>query len=73
MAVCAGIGPILPFLRFKVRAKTSRVCIRIDEPFHCQVDGEPWLQSPGIFQISYFGRSPVLKRNKSCCNGNPGS
>mmetsp|Transcript_28684 Transcript_28684/g.57379 ORF Transcript_28684/g.57379 Transcript_28684/m.57379 type:complete len:602 (+) Transcript_28684:267-2072(+) len=73
MAVCAGLGPLLPFLRFKVRAQTSRVCIRIDEPFHCQVDGEPWLQSPGIFQISYFGRSPVLKWNKSCCNGNPGS
>ena len=24
MAVCAGLGPLLPFLRFKVRAQTSR-------------------------------------------------
>mmetsp|Transcript_27295 Transcript_27295/g.51726 ORF Transcript_27295/g.51726 Transcript_27295/m.51726 type:complete len:543 (+) Transcript_27295:174-1802(+) len=67
MGICAGMGPILPFLRFKVRSRTSRVCIRIDEPYHCQVDGEPWMQSAGVFQISYFGRSPVLRNGGGCC------
>ncbi|GMH49484.1 hypothetical protein TL16_g07210 [Triparma laevis f. inornata] len=67
MATCAGMGPLFPFLRFKVRSRTSRVCIRIDEPYHCQVDGEPWMQSAGVFQISYFGRSPVLSNKHGCC------
>ncbi|GMI37610.1 hypothetical protein TrCOL_g6848 [Triparma columacea] len=67
MAACAGLGPAMPFLRFKVRACTSRVCIKMSQPFHCQVDGEPWLQSEGLFQISYHGRSPVLLNKTSCC------
>jgi len=67
MATCAGLGPVMPFLRFKVRARTSRVCIKMNQPFHCQVDGEPWLQSEGLFQISYHGRSPVLLNKASCC------
>ena len=67
MATCAGFGPVMPFLRFKVRSKTSRVCIKMNHPFHCQVDGEPWLQSEGLFQISYHGRSPVLLNKGGCC------
>ena len=60
MATAGGLGPALPMLRYKVAAQTSRCCIKVSSPFHCQVDGEPWLQSEGIIQISYHGRSPVL-------------
>ncbi len=68
MATCAAWSPVMPCIRFKVRARTDRVCIRMNESLHCQVDGEPWLQSEGIFQISYFGRSPVLKNARpGCC------
>jgi len=67
LAVAAGPGKGLTFLRYKPAAQTDRVCIKMNHPLHCQVDGEPWLQSEAIFQISYFGRSPVLQRGGGCC------
>uniref|UniRef100_A0A7S0GDP9 Diacylglycerol kinase accessory domain-containing protein n=1 Tax=Proboscia inermis TaxID=420281 RepID=A0A7S0GDP9_9STRA len=68
MATSAVLSPIMPFLRFRVAAQSSKVCIRINQPLHCQVDGEPWLQKEAIFQISHFGRSTILRRKKSSSN-----
>jgi diacylglycerol kinase (ATP) len=67
MAVAAGPGLPLKCLRYTPAAVTSRVCIKNSLPVHCQVDGEPWLQSEGIFQVSYNGKSPVLNNKGGCC------
>lgn len=61
---------ITPFTKLTIAAQTKRLCIRVLKPVHCEVDGEPWLQSEGIFQISYFNQSCVLRNDKiamNCC------
>ena len=68
MAACAGLGPAMPFLRFKVRACTSRVCIKMSQPFHCQVDGEPWIQ-PGPCSVSLrFHRRSTMVRSTTAAS-----
>ena len=68
MATSAILSPIIPSLKFRVAAQTSKICIRINHPLHCQIDGEPWLQKEAIIQISHFGRNIILKRNKNSFN-----
>lgn len=40
-----------------------RIVILGDEPIPVQVDGEPWLQPPGIMQIVHKNRAQMLARN----------
>ena len=73
--VAAGVaGPVMPFVLFKVRAQTSRVCIRTKCAMHCQVDGEPWLQDEGLIQVKFHTRNAILKKasagmNCGCVSG----
>ncbi|CAB3409023.1 unnamed protein product [Caenorhabditis bovis] len=40
-----------------------RIVILGDEPIPVQVDGEPWLQPPGIMQIVHKNRAQMLAKN----------
>eukprot|EP00970_Alexandrium_tamarense_P008087 scaffold1540_cov194-Alexandrium_tamarense.AAC.40 len=66
-------GIVLPHVLFSVAAQTDKVCIRTMSDLHCQVDGEPWLQSSGIIQVKYHSRNAILehvKEKMSCgCQG----
>jgi hypothetical protein len=69
-----GIGKVLPFMLFNVAAQTNRVIFRTTAPLHCQVDGEPWLQSDGVIQVKFHARNAILEKVKekpnSCdCTG----
>lgn len=57
------VGPVMPFVLFKVAAQTNKVCIRTLCPLHCQVDGEPWLQGEGVIQIKFHSRNAILEKN----------
>ena len=37
-----------------------------DEAVPVQVDGEAWMQPPGIIQIVHKNRSPMLMRDRVC-------
>jgi len=45
---------------FKRLAQAAEVRLELLEPLHVQVDGEPWLQPPGILAVSCTGKSNVL-------------
>ena len=68
-----GMGKALPFMLFNVAAQTNRVLFRTTSPLHCQVDGEPWLQSEGVIQVKFHARNAILENTKvSCdCMGSP--
>lgn len=71
-----GMGKAMPFLLFKVAAQTNRVIFRTTSPLHCQVDGEPWLQSEGVIQVKFHARNAILEKVKEpsyqCgCMGSP--
>jgi hypothetical protein len=68
MAASAAAGPVLPFMLFKVRAQTNRVCIRTKCPMHCQVDGEPWLQGAGVIQVKLHTRNAILEKTSAHMN-----
>ena len=68
MAASAGAGHVMPFVLFKVRAQTNRVCIRLKCPMHCQVDGEPWLQGAGVINIKFHTRNAILKKTSAGMN-----
>ena len=59
------LAPAMPFLLFSVAAETSMVCIRTKAALHCQVDGEPWLQSPCVIRISHHKKNALLKKTKA--------
>jgi diacylglycerol kinase family enzyme len=63
------LSPVMPFVRFKVAAKTDNVYIRTKCPLHCQVDGEPWLQDEGVFQVKFHSRKSILvkENNHASC------
>lgn len=66
-----GIGKVLPFMLFNVAAQTNRVIFRTTAPLHCQVDGEPWLQSDGVIQVKFHARNAILekvKENPNSCD-----
>ena len=54
--------------KIQVAAQTNRLCIRINQPIHCQVDGEPWLQSAAFFQISHYSQNAFLRKTSASCN-----
>ena len=62
------MAPVVPFLRFRVGARTENVCIRTRCPLHCQVDGEPWLQGEGVIQIKFHSRNPILEKVAGTAN-----
>lgn len=66
-SVCA-LSPVLPFVRFKVATKSNNVYIRTMCPLHCQVDGEPWLQDEGVFQVKFHSRKSVLEKESDHAN-----
>lgn len=59
-----GMGKAMPFMLFKVAAQTNRVIFRTTSPLHCQVDGEPWLQSEGVIQVKFHARNAILENVK---------
>ncbi|CAB9512509.1 Diacylglycerol kinase zeta [Seminavis robusta] len=66
---CSGVvrmaaAAVIPLLKCQVAAQSNRVCIRTSQPLHCQVDGEPWLQDKGFFQISYSSKNAFLTKQK---------
>ena len=63
-ATSSALSQFLPFKKMKVAAQTSRVCIRTNQTLPCQVDGEPWQQSEGIFDINHSSRNPLLRPKK---------
>ena len=64
----AAAGPVMPYVLFKVRAQTNRVCIRTKAPLHCQVDGEPWLQGEAVIQVKFHTRNAILKKPSAAMN-----
>ncbi len=68
MVASAIAGPVMPFVLFKVRAQTNRVCIRTKCAMHCQVDGEPWLQGEGVIQVKFHTRNAILKKTSAGMN-----
>ena len=68
-ATSVGIGKALPFMLFKVAAQTNRVIFRTTCPLHCQVDGEPWLQSEGVIQVKFHARNAILQKVKEQSHG----
>lgn len=68
MVTSAIVGPVMPFVLFKVRAQTNRVCIRTKCPMHCQVDGEPWLQGEAVIQVKFHTRNAILKKSSTAMN-----
>ena len=64
----AVVGPVMPYVLFKVRAQTNRVCIRTKCPLHCQVDGEPWLQGEAVIQVKFHTRNAILKKPSAAMN-----
>ena len=52
-----------PFSKLPITAQTNRIIIDVREPVHCQVDGEPWLQSEGIFQITRHQQGAILRND----------
>ncbi|KAL7434014.1 hypothetical protein ACHAXM_003819 [Skeletonema potamos] len=68
MVASAIAGPVMPFVLFKVRAQTNRVCIRTKCAMHCQVDGEPWFQGEGLIQVKFHTRNAILKKNSAGMN-----
>ncbi|GMI53867.1 hypothetical protein ScalyP_jg2702 [Parmales sp. scaly parma] len=68
MAVAASVGRAVPFVRVPIKSKASQVIICAREDVFMQVDGEPWLQSQGVFQVSFHSSAPIIKR-KSGGNG----
>ncbi|KAL9185402.1 hypothetical protein ACHAXT_003179 [Thalassiosira profunda] len=67
-ATAAAMGPVVPFLRFRVAAQTDNVCIRTRCPLHCQVDGEPWLQGEGVISVKFHSRNSMLEKVKDSIN-----
>lgn len=66
-AWAAGPGKLLKCLRLPVRCSTDMLRFQFTEPTYIQIDGEPWLQSPGFAQVKLFGQSGMLKNNVGCC------
>jgi hypothetical protein len=56
-----GMGKVAPFMLLNVAAQTNRVLFRTTSPLHCQVDGEPWLQSEGVIQVKFHARNAILE------------
>ena len=42
-------------------AQAAELRVRVREPTHMQLDGEPWLQQPATVHIQHFGQSSVLR------------
>lgn len=61
-ATSVAMGKALKFMLFKVAAQTNRIVFRTMCPLHCQVDGEPWLQSEGIIQVKFHARNAILEK-----------
>jgi hypothetical protein len=61
----AGMGCVMACNKFGAGAK--RICqvtaarIKITQPTYLQIDGEPWLQQPGVVELTFFDQSIVLK------------
>jgi len=68
MAASAVVGLVMPYVLFKARAQTDRVCIRTKCPMHCQVDGEPWLQGEAVIQVKFHTRNAILKKSSTAMN-----
>ncbi|KAL7509710.1 hypothetical protein ACHAXN_011951 [Cyclotella atomus] len=71
-----GMGKVAPFMLLNVAAQTNRVLFRTTSPLHCQVDGEPWLQSEGVIQVKFHARNAILENvtapPRQCdCMANP--
>eukprot|EP00804_Cyclotella_cryptica_P025333 CCRYP_012426-RA/>CCRYP_012426-RA protein AED:0.09 eAED:0.09 QI:0/0.5/0.66/1/1/1/3/337/612 len=72
------MGKVLRFMLFNVAAQTNRIVFRTMCPLHCQVDGEPWLQSEGIIQVKFHARNAILEKvtedaNNCDCMGGAGN
>jgi len=63
-AASVAIGKTLPFMLFKVAAQTNRIIFQTTTPLHCQVDGEPWLQSEGLIDVKFHARNAILEKVK---------
>ena len=64
LATTAAVAPVAPYALFRVAAQTRQVWIRTKRSFHCQVDGEPWLQSECVFKVSLSSTNAILKKAK---------
>ena len=64
-AASMALSPVMPFLLFQVAAQTNMVYIRTECALYCQVDGEPWLQSQSVIQISRHSRNALLRKTKT--------
>ena len=65
MATTAAVAPVAPYALFRVAAQTRQAWIRTKRALHCQVDGEPWLQSECVFKVSLSSTNAILKKAKS--------
>ena len=69
-----GAGKALPFMLFHVAAQTNRIIFKTTRPLHCQVDGDPWLQSEGVVNVRFHARNAILEkiteRNQCDCMSN---
>ncbi|KAK6623888.1 hypothetical protein RUM44_010744 [Polyplax serrata] len=43
--------------------QATKIEIKLKHPIAVQVDGEPWLQQPAVFNISHYNQALMLKRN----------
>ena len=65
MATTAAVAPVVPYALFRVAAQTRQVWIRTKRALHCQVDGEPWLQSECVFKVSLSSTNAILRKAKN--------
>lgn len=71
-----GLGKALPYMLFNVAAQTNRIIFKTTCPLHCQIDGEPWLQSEGVVNVKFHARNAILEKvsegNQCGCMSNAG-
>ncbi|KJE88393.1 diacylglycerol kinase kappa [Capsaspora owczarzaki ATCC 30864] len=50
------------------QCRSIKISFKSDEPIPIQVDGEAWLQAPGVIKITHKTRTQMLSRDKAFLN-----